>query len=467
MDVVIAKRRYMIPFILLFAFALATVMVEIIPVSLAADEATSVKVQNKTAAAGDRVNVDVVVENNPGILGATLEISYSPKLELVNGRSGGAFSALTMTRPGQFTSPCKFVWDGQEISGDDIKDGTILTLTFLVSESVLPGEVLPISVTNTDFYDTSLKPLQVTAIDGSISIGEELSDGQLSFSSGEINDHTISVSVSSLKDNVQAILVLAGYEFGGRQMECQLRKLSLSAGDSQHQFTRKTEAPIYKTFLLDMAYRPYCPALTITETPMYTVAFVDYDGTELSRQSVPAGEDAVPPTLPDRSGFAFAGWSGDYTHITGDCTLTAQYIEDTVPTIVVSNVNASPGDTEVEVAVSIRNNPGVLGMRLTLSYDDTVLTLKSAANGAAIRDVLSMTRPGQLVSPCNFVWDGEGLSQDAIRDGQILTLRFDVADSALAGTYPITLSYTPGDVTDNNLNNVALLTINNGSVVVK
>ena len=45
------------------------------------------------------------------------------------------FSVLTMTKPGKYTSPCKFTWDGQELSTDDIKDGTILNLKFSIGDS--------------------------------------------------------------------------------------------------------------------------------------------------------------------------------------------------------------------------------------------------------------------------------------------------------------------------------------------
>ena len=108
------------------------------PIVSAADTASStptVSVQSVTDIAGATVNVAVSIANNPGILGATLQFEFNEGLTLVSVESGEAFSALTMTKPGKFTSPCKFVWDGQEISDADIKDCKILTLQFRIDEN--------------------------------------------------------------------------------------------------------------------------------------------------------------------------------------------------------------------------------------------------------------------------------------------------------------------------------------------
>lgn len=57
----------------------------------------------------------------------------------------------------------------------------------------------------------------------------------------------------------------------------------------------------------------------------YTVVFEDYNGTVLNTQSVVAGAAAIPPEDPEREGFAFAGWSKDYSVISEDITITATY----------------------------------------------------------------------------------------------------------------------------------------------
>lgn len=56
-----------------------------------------------------------------------------------------------------------------------------------------------------------------------------------------------------------------------------------------------------------------------------TVFFTDWDGTALKTQEVNYGEAAEAPQAPSREGYTFTGWSGDYTNVTESRILMAQY----------------------------------------------------------------------------------------------------------------------------------------------
>ena len=60
----------------------------------------------------------------------------------------------------------------------------------------------------------------------------------------------------------------------------------------------------------------------------YTVTFVDWDGSEISASQVEHGGSATAPADPTREGYTFTGWSGDYSNVTSDITVTAQYQEN-------------------------------------------------------------------------------------------------------------------------------------------
>ena len=60
------------------------------------------------------------------------------------------------------------------------------------------------------------------------------------------------------------------------------------------------------------------------ENVYYTVIFKD-GSTELSTQQVLENTGAVAPTAPQKPGMAFFGWDKDFSHVTSDMVIYAQY----------------------------------------------------------------------------------------------------------------------------------------------
>lgn len=62
------------------------------------------------------------------------------------------------------------------------------------------------------------------------------------------------------------------------------------------------------------------------ELPEYTVEFYNYDGSVLlDTQTVKQGADAVPPEAPEREGWVHTGWFPDYTSVTSNLQVKAEY----------------------------------------------------------------------------------------------------------------------------------------------
>lgn len=57
----------------------------------------------------------------------------------------------------------------------------------------------------------------------------------------------------------------------------------------------------------------------------FTVTFADADGTVLSEQEVTFGFDAIAPAVAFKEGYVFLGWDKDFTNISENLTVTAQY----------------------------------------------------------------------------------------------------------------------------------------------
>lgn len=129
-------------------------------------------------------------------------------------------------------------------------------------------------------------------------------------------------------------------------------------------------------------------------------------------------------------------------------------------------VKAKPGEKNVKVILSVKGNPGILGMTLSVKYNQKALTLKNAENGTAIKDVLTMTTGAVLQSGCKFTWDGENIKDNQIKDGEILVLTFDVTDDAQVGSYDIEFIYNDGDIVDKNLDTIDL-TVSKGIIDVE
>lgn len=126
-------------------------------------------------------------------------------------------------------------------------------------------------------------------------------------------------------------------------------------------------------------------------------------------------------------------------------------IDDVSPVISVSDVFARAGDKGIRVAVNVKNNPGILGMTLSIKYDENTMKLKSVENGDAVNSVLTLTAGKELKSGCNFTWDGQEISNAEIKDGSILILTFDISEKANVGEYSINFSYEDGGIVDGNL----------------
>ena len=133
---------------------------------------TAFTVSSVTANPGETVDVTVSVNNNPGILGAILDCTYSDELTLVKADSGEAFSAHTMTTSANLSSPCRFTWDAIELGASDIKDGTVLTLTFKVPDNAVPGTqyMVEISSAEGDIVDTNLNTVVPKFTAGNITV---------------------------------------------------------------------------------------------------------------------------------------------------------------------------------------------------------------------------------------------------------------------------------------------------------
>lgn len=134
------------------------------------EQAPSFQVGHVTGAAGQTVQVPILIKNNPGVAGARITVSYDKKLTLTDAQSADAFSALHYTGPGKYVSPCNFTWDSEK--GMAAANGTVLTLSFQLPASAPSGQVYRItcSYEEGDIYNEALNNVRFEMLDGTITV---------------------------------------------------------------------------------------------------------------------------------------------------------------------------------------------------------------------------------------------------------------------------------------------------------
>ncbi len=125
-------------------------------------------------------------------------------------------------------------------------------------------------------------------------------------------------------------------------------------------------------------------------------------------------------------------------------------------------VKAVPGETNVDVAISIENNSGLYSLILNVEYDSS-LTLIKAVKGTALSS-MNLMAPAENellddpVNPIGLLWDA--MEPDAT-NGLIVTLTFSVSSEA-SGSCPIKLSYDPQNTFDASFATPEINLVNGG-----
>ena len=131
--------------------------------------------QAEAKKAGDTVDITVSLENNPGIVSATMKVSFdSDALTLKNVKDGGVLG-MQYHKP-ELTSPYTLVWANDTATRNFAVNDTIATLTFAIKDGAEKGKTYPVELTydydNYDIYDKDLNLIRFSVNNGQIRIKE-------------------------------------------------------------------------------------------------------------------------------------------------------------------------------------------------------------------------------------------------------------------------------------------------------
>ena len=112
------------------------------------------------------------------------------------------------------------------------------------------------------------------------------------------------------------------------------------------------------------------------------------------------------------------------------------------------------GGEKIEIPISIKNNFGFMGFRITVNYPSAVLINPQVRKGASLNTGNLLNSIGKNTDGSfDILWND---SENFRNNGELFVLSFDVKDDAKDGNYQIHFNYNPDDTFDENWNDVRL-----------
>ena len=149
---------------------------------------------------------------------------------------------------------------------------------------------------------------------------------------------------------------------------------------------------------------------------LFTVQFVDWDGREISTQSIKSGEAAVAPADPSREGYNFIGWDKNFSNVTENMVVTAQYEEIVIPvfSIFYNDKDGALLESE-EVELHMPEAPEIAGFSF-LYWQAAEGNIADGITIQAVYQADSPTAAPEVVNEANP-------AQKLIRQGNVYILR--------------------------------------------
>ena len=461
-------------------------------VSLLAPEGQKIVIEDKTVNPSDEFDVSVKLESNPGISSFELLVEYdADKLELVD-KAEGDFSGVTFGNALD-VRPYPMVWSG----GTQNNTGSIAgTLKFKVKDGASGTTQINISYGEEPPYNTSDQEVQFELINGTVTIksdeppvtkrtviwlngdGTELE--RKDYNEGEAEPTTDKTPTKA--EDANYIYTFSGWDSGTTEGTVktytpnfnreekqktvytviwlngdgtELERKDYNEGEAEPTTdktpTKAEDANYIYTFsgwdsgITEGTVKTYTPNFNREEKQktVYTVIWLNADGTELDRKEYDEGEaepttNKTPTKAEDANyTYAFSGW--DSGTIAGTVkTYTPNFDrEEKQKTegqkIVIEDKTVNLGD-EFDVSVKFENNPGISSFELLVDYDADKLELVDKAEG----DFSGVTFGNALdVRPYPMVWSGGTQNNTGSVAG---TLKFKVKNDA-SETTRINISY--------------------------
>ena len=193
------KKLLIILLVFIFCFSANTVLAD----------SFNVKVDTKTANAGDVVDININLENNSGLLAAIFNVEFDKeRLELIEVQDGQLLEGGTFS-PNYKAYPYKMVWNSASYT-DFTDDGVLAVLKFKVLDNAESGTAfINLEYKENDVFNVDLNNVPITVINGGIEVvgnasSDVINQGGNSGTGRKTKSSSVSISVNN-DTNGQAI----------------------------------------------------------------------------------------------------------------------------------------------------------------------------------------------------------------------------------------------------------------------
>lgn len=128
-------------------------------------------------------------------------------------------------------------------------------------------------------------------------------------------------------------------------------------------------------------------------------------------------------------------------------------------TVSIANASGASGET-VTVDVMMQNNPGMIALRLYVSYDDTSLQLLDVEDKGLFGAKNAFFGKDKSANPYTVYWADSLATSNHTDNGTLCTLTFLILDTAAVGYSGITVSADTGSSLNVDLENISINTEN-------
>ena len=371
----------------------------------------AIKVSSSEVIPGETFEVDVSLENNPGIsAGQLISVYDNTALELIDVKLNKTdfYSIIELTPSNKVV----FAFSENKIS-----NGVLFTLVFRVLDTAKAGtSEVTLSYDEGDIVNTNEDNIKFRVIPGTVEVTEPV----LMVSSPEaMPGETVKVDVS-LRDNPGILTTTLKLIYDDTELELLDVNCNNDLGIT---LSNKNTVVWYSKNSKNYS----------EDGVLFTLVFRVLDTAEAGRSEITLSYEAGGIINQKEEDINFIVESGAVNIIAVEPTLNIfSYMAD-----------AEAGDT-VECMVNLKNNPGIASVQLTPMYDDTVFELTDVRFNYEVFD-----GDGELTESNKILWVSRNLKDNAA-NGTLLTLVFRVLDNTEVRSSEISVLCEEGDILNSN-----------------